>query len=24
MFISSRVCGVCGGVHSVASSLAIE
>jgi hydrogenase large subunit len=24
MFISSRVCGVCGGVHSVTSSLAIE
>jgi hydrogenase large subunit len=24
MFISSRTCGVCGGVHSVASSLAIE
>jgi hydrogenase large subunit len=24
MFISSRVCGVCGGVHSVASALAIE
>lgn len=24
MYISSRVCGVCGGVHSVASSLAIE
>src|ERR687887_456541 len=24
MFISSRVCGVCGGVHSVASSLSIE
>src|SRR5919204_5228794 len=24
MFISSRACGVCGGVHSVASSLAIE
>src|ERR671932_2128600 len=24
MFISSRVCGVCGGVHAVASSLAIE
>jgi hydrogenase large subunit len=24
MFISSRVCGVCGGVHSVCSSLAIE
>jgi hydrogenase large subunit len=24
MFVSSRVCGVCGGVHSVASSLAIE
>lgn len=24
LFISSRVCGVCGGVHSVASSLAIE
>lgn len=24
MFISSRVCGVCGGVHSTASSLAIE
>ncbi len=24
MFISSRVCGVCGGVHSVASSLAME
>jgi hydrogenase large subunit len=24
MYVSSRVCGVCGGVHSVASSLAIE